>query len=79
MNSIFSPNESQLCKPRARSYFCEIPCQSSLFNISTKNFNLEYKITFPASSSLNFEEFLENELISKKFVNIPFSILSIFL
>ena len=38
MNSIFSTNDSQL---RVRSYFYEIPCQCSLFNIPTENFNSE--------------------------------------
>ena len=41
MNSIYSPKDSQSRKTRARSYFYEIPCQCSLFNISTENFNLE--------------------------------------
>ena len=41
MDFIFLPNDSQSCKTKARSYFNEIPCQRSLFNISTEKFNME--------------------------------------
>ena len=50
MNSIFSTNDSQL---RVRSYFYEIPCQCSLFNIPTENFNSEQNLV----SSIKFAEF----------------------
>ena len=40
MNSIYSSNDSLSRKTKARSYFYEIFRERSLFNISTKNFNL---------------------------------------
>ena len=46
MNSANLPNDSYLRKTRARSYFYEIPCWNSLFNISNENFNLK-KNHFP--------------------------------
>ena len=51
MNSIYSPNDLKSRKARAPSYFYEIPCQRSLFNISTENFKFAIKF------SIKFTEF----------------------
>ena len=61
MNTIYSPNDSESRKTRARSYFHEVLCQRSLFNTSTKK---QIKLI-----SLNLAELVVNELtkiISKK-------------
>ena len=41
MNSIYLTNDAKSCKTRARSYFYEIFRWRSLFNITTKNFELK--------------------------------------
>ena len=41
MSSIYSTIDSKSRKTKARSYFYEMPCWRSLFNISSENFNLE--------------------------------------
>ena len=59
-----------------RSYFYKIPCQCSLFNISTKIL-VWNKIIVPTLNSQNLAELVVNEFmksISKKIYNIPFSI-----
>ena len=42
---IYSANESESCKTKTCSYFCEISCDRSFFILSIQNFNLKYDVS----------------------------------
>ena len=76
MNFVYSPKDPNRLKLWSSVTFMKYIASvfSLIFLPKTLIWN---KITFPASDSLNFAELMENELlknISKKSINIPFSI-----
>ena len=69
MNSIYLPNDSQLRKSRARSYFYEIPCKRSFLIFLAKTL-IWNKIMFPTSNLLNLAELVLNETMKSISKNI---------
>ena len=59
MNFIYWPNDSEVPKTRAHSYFYEINCSRGFFSFSTERFNpLQPGVAFlyPLKTSEKFEE-----------------------
>ena len=64
----------------AVTFMKQIPLKCSLFSISSENFDLKKKITFPPSNFLNPAELVVKEHMKSKYKKIyrySFSILSI--